>query len=121
MNFIINKEEFLQVVAAWKQIPGHDATDHIFYNALRGHDLKRGFVPIKSEIKLANGAAPWQSYEAAIKDASWQLRDAPTYANTPERKAKNEAEYKNRIESLSKRFGITFTPELIAKLKESFK
>lgn len=122
MNFIINKEEFLQVVAAWKQIPNRNATEHIFYNALRGHDLKRGFGPIKTESKLANGAKPWQSFEGALKSAAWALRGISTYANEPaDRVARKQEEYDKRIAALSKKFGITFTPELIAKLQEAFK
>ena len=122
MNFIINKEEFLQVVAAWKQIPNRNATDHIFYNALRGFDLKRGFGPITTESKLANGATPWQSFDGALRSAAFQLRAAAIYPNMPpDRKAKQEAERDERMNALGKKFGVIFTPELIAKLVESFK
>ncbi len=110
MNFIINKEEYLSVIAAWNKIPNRDTKDHIFYNVLRGHDI---------EQKLSTGMSPWRALEQAKRDASWAIRDNRTRENdSPERKAKFEAEYKDRIDNLSKKYGTTFTPELIAKMKE---
>lgn len=123
MNFIINKEEYLSAMAAWNKISNRTATDHIFYNALRGHDLKRGFSPIQKENKLRNGMTPWQAFDMAKKDAIWQLRDyhAMYSYDTPERVAKRVAEQNERIDCLSKKFGVTFTQELIATLREVLK
>jgi len=122
MKFIINKEEYLSVKAAWKQTPNHTATDHIFYNALRGHNLKRGFNPIQAERKLSNGMIQWNSYKNERFNARWELRDsvkARRY-NTPEFISMRAAEQKERISLLSKRYGVTFTQELIIKLQEIF-
>ena len=123
MNFIINKEEYLSAIAAWNKIINRTATDHIFYNALRGHDLKRGFSPVQSANKLANGISPWHSFDLAKKDALWQIRDtnAMWTQDTPERKARRDVEEKARMDSLSKKYGTIFTPELIATLRELFK
>ena len=119
MNFIIDKSEYLNVIAAWNKIPNRDTKDHIFYNVLRGHPVERGFHPIHKEQKLNAGAEPWQALTQAKADAQWAIRDNSAWGNdTPERKAKREAEYKERIDALSKKYGTTFTPELIAKLKE---
>ena len=119
MNFIINKEEYLSVIAAWNKIPNRDAKDHIFYNVLRGHPIERGFHPTQKEQKLSNGREPWQALTQAKADARWAIRDISAWGNeTPERKAKREEEYKDRMVAISKKFGTAFTPELIAKLKE---
>ena len=122
MNFIINKEEYLKVIAAWNNIPNRTATDHIFYNALRGHDLKRGFSPTTSALKLSNGKQEWQGYDTALSAARWTLRNEASWTHdTPERAAKREAATKERIDALSKKYGTEFTPELIATLRELFK
>ena len=122
MNFIINKEEYLCTIAAWNKIANRNATDHIFYNALRGFDLKRGFSPIQSENKIAAGMTPWQSFENAKKDAAWQIRDDSAWTHdTPDRAAKRAASTKERIDTLSKKYGTTFAPELLATLRELFK
>lgn len=123
MEYIISKEEYLSAMAAWTKIANRNSADHIFYNTLRGHDLKRGFSPIKeNSIKLANGAQPWQAFTQAKYDAFWSLRDSYGLSgDTPERKARRELEYKDRMDSLSKKFGVTFTPELITTLREMLK
>jgi len=123
MNFIINKEEYLSAMAAWNKIANRNATDHIFYNALRGHDLKRGFSPIQTESKLANGMLAWQAFDQAKKDAAWLIRDhlSMFQESDPARKSKREAEQKERIDSLSKKYGVIFTPELITTLRELLK
>ena len=123
MNFIINKEEYLKLVAAWKSIPHRTAQDHILYNMLRGHDLKRGFSPIQTESKLANGMLAWQAFDTAKHNAWYQIRDnaAMWSHDTPERRARRDAEEKERIDSLSKKYGVIFTPELITTLRELLK
>lgn len=119
MNFIIDKSEYLNVIAAWNKIPNRDTKDHIFYNVLRGYPIDRGFHPIQKEQKLSNGRAPWQALNQAKADAQWAIRDNSSRFNaTPERKAKAEAEYKERIDALGKKYGTAFTPELISKLME---
>jgi hypothetical protein len=122
MNFIINKEEYLKVKAAWNTIPNRDATDHIFYNALRGHDLKRGFAETTSERKLTNGKSPWEGYNTALSNAKWMIRIEPAYSHdTPERAAKRAIATKERIDGLSKKYGTEFSPELTEALRELFK
>jgi len=122
MNFIINKEEYLTVIAAWNKISNRDAKDHIFYNVFRGFPIDRGFHPIQREHKINNGAQPWQALNQAKKDAQWVIRDNIVYSNeSPERKATRELAYQERINALSKKYGTTFTPELIVKLREAFK
>jgi hypothetical protein len=122
MNFIINKEEYLSAMAAWNKIANRDATDHIFYNALRGHDLKRGFAPTTSDRKLANGKGEWEGYTSALSNAHWRIRAEPTYAHdNPDRIARREAAVKERMEEWSKRFGTEFTPELLTALRELLK
>lgn len=122
MNFIINKEEYLNVIAAWNKISNRDTKDHIFYNVLRGHDIARGFHPINKEQKLSCGMSPWKALDQAKKDALWAIRDTSGWGNdSPDRKARRELEYKDRINALGKKYGTTFTPELIATLKELLK
>lgn len=113
MNFIINKEEYLAVTSAWASNSTHTAVEHILYNALRGHDLKRGFSPIQSANKLANGSTSWQSFDQACRDARRELRFRETHP-TP----RSEAEQQERFNRLNKRFGIIFTAELLSTLGE---
>lgn len=120
MNFIINKDEFLKAKAAWTQ-PGyhHNAADHIIYNALRGHDLARGFSPITDTRKLQGNANAMQSFIDAKSSAAWDIRASARWAGeTPERTAKREAEDTKRFENLGIKFGIAFTPELLTTLRE---
>jgi hypothetical protein len=122
MEFIISKEEYLTVKAAWTKIANRNSTDHIFYNALRGHDIKRGFAATTSDRKLSNGKKEWDGFETAKGNALWRIRLEPSYSyDTPERKASREAATKDRIDALSKQFGIEFSPELINMLRELLK
>ncbi len=119
MNFIISKEEYLNAITAWNKILNRNSSDHIIYNMIRGHNPNRGFSPIQSPNKLNNGAKPWQSFEQAKSATRFSLRDASGLRNdTSARTALRELDFKDRRDALSKKFGITFTPELIAKLKE---
>ncbi len=122
MEYIISKEEYLSVVEAWNHIPNRTSTDHIIYNALRGHDLKRGFSPITSETKLQNGMSPWKSFNDAKYNAYFTVRpyEVNSY-DSAERKVRRELEHKERMDALSKKFGVTFTPELITMLREMLK
>lgn len=122
MEFIISKEEYLKVKAAWTKIANRNSADHIFYNALRGHDLKRGFAPTTSNIKMSNGKREWHGFETAKGNALWRIRIEPIYTNdTAERKASRDVRVQERIDALSKQFGIEFSPELITMLRELFK
>lgn len=116
MNFIINKEEFQSLTAAWTKIANRNSSDHILYNALRGHDLKRGFSPVTSPNKLANGTPEWEGFTTAKNNAKWYIRPMQTHPN-PAFTASRALEYNNRIDGLNKKFGITFTPELLEKLR----
>lgn len=121
-NFIINKEEFIKVKAAWNLIPNRTATDHIIYNALRGHDLQRGFAPTTSDRKLTNGRSEWEGYLTALSNARWSVRIEPSYhSESPERAARRAESVKERFDSLSKKFGTEFTPELLTALRELLK
>jgi hypothetical protein len=119
MNFIINKEEYLNLAAAWKTIPSRTAQDHILYNVLRGFDLKRGFSPIQKQSKLSNGFTEWQSFDKAKHEAYWTLREPTIYAGeSATRIATRALELADRIKWLNKKFGITFTPELMKQLRD---
>lgn len=121
-NFIINKEEYIKVKAAWNQIPNRTAEDHIIYNALRGHDLKRGFAPTTSDRKLTNGKSEWDGYDTAMSNAHWRLRAEPANKwDTPDRAASRALQEKERIDAMSKKFGTDFTPELLTALRELLK
>jgi hypothetical protein len=119
MNFIINKEEYLKLAAAWKTIPARTAEDHILYNVLRGFDLKRGFSPIQKQSKLSNGFTEWQAFDKAKREAYWTLREPTIYAGeSAVRTATRALELADRIKWLNKKFGITFTSELMKTLRE---
>jgi hypothetical protein len=86
---------------------------------LRGFDLKRGFSPIQKQSKLSNGFTEWQSFDQAKKDAYWTLREPTSFAGeSAARIAIRALELADRIKWLNKKFGITFTPELMKTLRE---
>lgn len=121
MNFLINKDEYIKVKAAWNR-PGfhHTAVDHIFYNALRGHDLKRGFAAVTSGRKLQSGN-PWRTFELAKQEAQQRLRFFSLSGDTPERLQRRQQEYAIRIAGMTQLYGTEFTPELVGALSEVLK
>jgi len=118
MNYLINKEQYLSAKAAWNCITSRTPADHIIYNAIRGFDIKRGFTAITSSIKLSNGAYDWQGFNAARAEAEHLFR--PPF-HWPQDEASLALVYEERMKNLSKRFGIEFTLELMAKMREVLK
>ena len=124
MEFIITKEEYLNVLSAWKQTKDHKSADHIIYNVLRGFDPKRGFSPITKASKLENGAQAWGGYGDALYTAKSMTRSycIPTYQFRDEaRKQVWIKQADGRLKELSAKFGIEFTTELLSKLQELIK
>lgn len=124
MNYIIEKDQYLTVLATWKQTKDHKAVDHIIYNVLRGFDPKRGFTPITKAIKLENGAQEWEGYQNALSSARSKIKGPSTYTSkydTVTSIARRQQEDADRLKSLQTNFGIEFTPELLSKLQEALK
>lgn len=120
MNFIINKEQYLALKARWSVLTHKTATDHAFYNVLRGFPANRGFSPVTNQKKLSNGTSAWDAYEAAKRNATQQAGELVHYQHdNEERRIRREANYSARIKELSERFGIEFTPELRAAIREA--
>jgi hypothetical protein len=117
MNFIITKEEYLGTLTAWTKIPSRTAVDHIFYNALRGHDLKRGFSPIQDQRRLDNGHTEWRSFDDALREAQSAITLAPWHINDP----RYITAFAATCKRLGNRYGTTFTPGLITALQEALK
>jgi len=74
MNYIIDKEQYLKLKAAWKKQETHSSSEIVAYNILRGFDAKRGFTEKTNKIKLANGATPWQAFESARNGLNYYLK-----------------------------------------------
>lgn len=124
MNYIIEKDQYLNVLAAWKQTKDHKAADHIIYNVLRGFDPKRGFSPITKATKLANGAQEWGGYGDALYGARSMARSycIPSYTfPNEERRPVWITREDTRLKMLQTTFGIEFTLELLNKLQELIK
>lgn len=123
MNFIISKEQYLSIKARWSETSNcHSAKDHIIYNVLRGFPLDRGFSPVTDSNKLANGAEAWQAFTQAKSSAAFQFREIMHYEHdNADRKLRNEKAFAERIDSLNKQYGIEFTPELRATIREALK
>jgi len=122
MNYIIEKEAYLNVLAAWKKTANHTAADHIIYNALRGFDIKRGFSPVVKPSKLSNGFTEWGAYNMAKAHAIASLREPDVtvskWVSEEKRLARIDAVNKH-LKKLGERFGIELTPELLQKLRET--
>jgi hypothetical protein len=71
--FIENKEDYLKIIESWKNYlknGGKPTSSHMMlYNILRSKPFDRGFSPVTKQIKIDNGANPWQ----CLKDASWKI------------------------------------------------
>lgn len=113
MNFIITKEEYLVTLTAWTKIPSRTAVDHIFYNAFRGHDLKRGFSPIQDQRRLANGHTEWHSFEEAVRGARSAITIAPWHISDP----RCITAFAATCKRLGDRYGTVFTPALVTALQ----
>ena len=111
MNYIISKEQYLKVKAAWKENQGSP----ILYNILRGFDPKRGYTKITNPIKLANGMNEWEGFNAARNRLKYTFAEPKkTPWNSDEHYAAQIKNYQN----LLKPYGLDYNPELFAKIKE---
>lgn len=67
-NLFDTKEAYLAFRQQWSKLAAEKkltAAMMVFYNAVRGKDLKRGFTPITNKNKLENGArADWGHHMA---------------------------------------------------------
>ena len=118
MNHIITKTQYLSALTYWSNCPNRPAADHIIYNAIRGFDLKRGFTPITSPIKLSNGAYDWQGFNTAREDAQHIVRLPYIW---PKDQQRFDTAYTEKMKALSKKYGFEFTPELMEQLREVLK
>lgn len=70
-TFIIqDKEQFKTIQARFQERSRNKlatAVDHVFYNIIRGKDLKHGFTPLTNENKLKNSYNnyPWANFTHA--------------------------------------------------------
>lgn len=110
MKYIISKEQYLEAKKHWKENP----SSIILYNILRGFPAKRGFSPIQAQRKLDNGARPWGAYENQLWYARRKFTQPQQSKYNPERYEKDLEEYKQAL----KPFGLEYSQELFAKIKE---
>lgn len=54
-----------------------EPVDILIYNMIRGLPLDRGFSPVTSPIKIANGAQPWMSLDQAKASLRWKMKKYP--------------------------------------------
>jgi hypothetical protein len=121
MNHIISKEQYLNVKTVWNTIKSHSSSDHILYNALRGFDLKRGFSPVINPIKLANGQKSFGSFRFSLSNLKQSFKAPVHYKNDkPESIELINKKYQDRLAALNVKYGVPFTPELVAILMEVF-
>ena len=119
MNFIIDKQQYLAVKEAWRHIEEKSSVDHVIYNVLRGFEPNRGFSPVQSKIKLANGFTAWQSFASAKRYASNQMSRPVVYSGEKsERTQEKMKTYAAMLTSMGTRYGVEFTPELTKKINE---
>lgn len=76
-SYLFSRDQFqsfrtyFRTCAADRQL---EPTDMLLYNMIRGLPLDRGFSPITNPIKIANGAAPYLSFEQAKSTLRWTLK-----------------------------------------------
>lgn len=102
-QYLISKEQYQAMRAAFKAQKSHSAADHLIYNILRSYPADRGFTPISNSNKLNNGQRPNQAFESAKLEIEYQLRSAKF------------------LEKLKEKFGIEFSEDLINVIKEQVK
>ena len=125
MNFIINKEQYLALKAAWiqeKYQHDHNSVSHVIYNILRGFPADRGFTPITDPKKLANGASPLQAFDEAKYLANRNMMELMFLDHdSQDRKDYKVKAFNDRMAGLKDIYGIDFTPEIRAAIREALK
>lgn len=118
MNYIFTKEQYLSAKAAWNNMKDRTPEDHIIYNVIRGFDLKRGFTEITNPTKLCNGAKPWDGFNVALRAARYKFSGPRIWPAVQER---HNLDYEAKMKDLGKRYGVTFTVELMEAVREVLK
>jgi hypothetical protein len=114
MNYIINKDQYNTLKAAWKKEATHSSVDMIAYNILRGFDAKRGFTPIRSVKKLTNGMKEWQAFNDALSTFKRYLEGAITPSRwNPE----SQKQYQKQLE----KYGLEYSEAFFGKILEAIK
>jgi hypothetical protein len=79
-SYLLTREQF-QAFRTYFRTRAKDRrlspTDILTYNMIRGLPLDRGFSPVTSPIKIANGAQPWMSFEQAKATLRWSIKRYP--------------------------------------------
>lgn len=111
-NFILDKEQYLQVVAYWKSKDMHTAAQHIGYNLLRGFPPDRGFTRL-SDAKVSSRANdPWYGYNCALGHLNVTLHTAKVSKYVDQDRA--DRTNATNMERFKQMFGIDLTAELCA-------
>ena len=124
-TFTITKEQYVALIAAWKQKEQHSAAELVIYNLLRGKSVFNGFKPRGKNVQ---GNNPWFALDSAIHSAS-RLMNCDYYTQYVQRYEHNELQalyvqrskdaIKQTHEQFVNTFGIDFAdlPELVEMLK----
>jgi len=121
-NFIISKDQYLEVIKAWRETKHHTASEHIIYNILRGYPSSRGFTPITNKIKLANGAQADLAEINAEREVTRYLGPNPySHPGQSQDRLAHVAAASAFCEQQSNRFGVLFNNELCIKIYEVLK
>jgi hypothetical protein len=107
MNYIIDKEQYQALKAAWKNKQNHSASEMIAYNILRGFDAKRGFTPTTNQKKLINGRAEWHAFQ----QATWYLKLILKPSSNAPIQEQREKQFKDS-------YGIPYSKETAEKMLE---
>lgn len=107
LNYVLTKEEYLQLKEAWSKNTTHTAADMIIYNVLRGFESSRGFVPLTRPEKInSNHGDAWHGYNVAVYQAK-----ASIAAFNSKYKSEEEINQINatRAKQFEAKFGIPLT------------
>jgi hypothetical protein len=67
-QYLVTKEQYLAVKAAWTKTESHDAWQNIIYNILRDKPADLGFIQKTHSIQ---GNDPWYAFNSAISRAKY--------------------------------------------------
>lgn len=79
LSFEDRGEHNFRIKQLWKEYLKTNrptASQMLARNIMLGHPAARGFTPVSSSIKLANGHQPWAGFEGARSHALWSPQHA---------------------------------------------
>lgn len=105
-EYLFNKEQYLKIKQAWKNLPTRTARDVVIYNFLRSKPLDRGFSATSYQIAGSN----WYAWKTMIAALHFELHRSAV-STMPEVVERRKRIADQNLKKISERFGIELTEE----------